>query len=158
MQLYKYTWTSNLSLVRSLCDYKVCSWAHWWNVKNALSLAHHKEKHKTVAPLLSSPDAIFWYLQVYPWEIQRSYPHCTAEFCWSWAHGWTDGRKRPWDHHVYLTTTPCIHFDLCSPSVQCLAHLVPQTAFHMSDVALFPAVSNLKQKGGSGKGIVTILC
>lgn len=30
--------------------------------------------------------------------------------------------------------------------------------FHMSDVALFPAVSNLKQKGGYGKGIMKTLC
>lgn len=54
------------------------------------------------------------------------------------------------DHHVHLKSTPCTHVDLCSP-VQCLAHLVPQTVFHMNDVAFFPAVSNFKQKGGSGK-------
>lgn len=56
--------------------------------------------------------------------------------------------RGPRDHHVYLRTTPCIRFELCSPSVQYLAHLVPQTGFHMNNVALFPAVSNLKQKGG----------
>lgn len=95
-------------------------------MKDALSLAHHKEKDKTIAPLFSSPDTIFWYLQVYPWEIQRSHSHCAAvNFAGVGHMVELIVERSPWDHYVYLSYT---HFDLCSPPVQCLAHLVPQTA------------------------------
>lgn len=53
--------------------------------------------------------------------------------------------------------TMSICFDLWCSCVQCLTHLVLQTAFCTNDVALLPALSNSKQKGGSGRGVVKLL-
>lgn len=95
---------------------------------------------------------------------ERSHPHCAAELCWRQKHGLTDSRERPCDQnkkHAFIwpatAAAASIWFDLCSSPMRDLTRLVLQTAFHTSDAAVFPAVSNLKQKVRSGRGTVKLL-
>jgi len=85
---------------------------------------------------------------------ESAHPCCSAELFWSQERGGT-GSQPPGP--LCLSATRAIRFDLRCSSLPRPTHLVQPTAFRTGDAALFPAVSNLKQKGGSGRGVVKLL-
>lgn len=150
---------SNPSLVRSLCAFKACSWAHWWNVEDSSSQSHHKEKHKTVTALFASMDMVFCVCS----KSYRKFREVT-----SIPHGWIVLESEAWvdwvergpgttmlnlssdsSHHVHLLWP--VLFLYATPDSPGAAGGISHE-WHRT-----LSCGNLKQKGGSGRGIVKLL-